>query len=86
MSKGRWHHHTLPKWQLIPPAKSKIIQRFFAACGRSGGETAARNMTREERRARAKQAVEARWARRKPLIVTQPNCLITDAEYQSLTS
>ena len=63
MSKGRWHAHALPKWQLIP-SKSRILQRFIEACGRAGGETAARNMTREERRARAKRAVEARWAKR----------------------
>ena len=51
--------------QRRPQPKPKNIQRFFERCGRLGGKTAARNITREERQARAKRAVEAREANRK---------------------
>ena len=58
MSKGKGRTHALPEWQHAQ-LKSKGAQRFFAACGRVGGEAAARNMTQEARRARAQRAIEA---------------------------
>jgi hypothetical protein len=41
------------------------IRDYFAKFGRKGGKAAARNMTPEERKASAKRAATARWAKQK---------------------
>jgi hypothetical protein len=39
------------------------IRDYFAKFGKQGGKARARNMTAEQRKAAARKAVEARWAR-----------------------
>lgn len=46
-------------------ALSKEAREFFAKAGRKGGKTAAKNMTPEERKASARNAAKARWAKKK---------------------
>jgi len=41
------------------------LRRFFQVIGREVGRRTARQMTAEERQARAKKAAEARWAKRR---------------------
>jgi hypothetical protein len=41
------------------------VQEFFRKAGQKGGTTAAKKMSKEQRKARAKQAVQARWAKAK---------------------
>jgi hypothetical protein len=41
------------------------IRDYFAKFGKQGGKKRAQNMTPEERKAAARKAVEARWAKQK---------------------
>ena len=43
----------------------KEIREYFAKFGRKGGQATARNLTPEERKASARKAAQARWAKKK---------------------
>jgi general stress protein YciG len=46
------------------PSKDEI-REYFAKFGRKGGKATAKNRTPEERKAAARKAVKARWAKAK---------------------
>jgi len=43
----------------------KEIREYFAKFGRKGGQATARNLTPEQRKAIARKAAQARWAKEK---------------------
>jgi hypothetical protein len=43
----------------------KEIRDYFAKFGRKGGQATAKNLTPEQRKASARKAAQARWAKKK---------------------